>query len=352
MKKNNSFAFIIILFVSVGWLRAEKLAVLPGHKDPRGIAIGSGNLYVIELPNIYIYSLEDFKLKKKFGEEGDGPGQFRAPQPFDFSVRHDLQGGRLLVHSIGKVSLFDSTGKFIREMRGTSANRFNFLGGKFLAFQPLEQDGPGSYTALNIYDRELKKEKEIARMATWNQPGFSSFPEWFVFSNSPGSMCTADNKIFYCGGQRDFKIDGFDWSGKKLFCIEREYERLRFCKEDGEKVLQQLRNDPESDAYFDVIKRMVQFPDHFPAVRDLFADGQTLYVRTYKREGDKSEFFIFSGSGDFKKRVFLPLRLDTSKYAIPYLRDCYPFTFSRGKLYQLVKDEEKKEYELHVTTIE
>lgn len=63
-----------------------KVAVLPEVKRPAfDIIVDNNELFLVECATIYIYSLTDFKLKKKFGRRGEGPGEFKVHPAGDFS---------------------------------------------------------------------------------------------------------------------------------------------------------------------------------------------------------------------------------------------------------------------------
>ncbi len=75
MKKIFVFLFLLLL-TSVVY--TEKISILKELLQPDGMAIGNGRIYVTEKTSIYIYSLKDFNLIKKFGEKGEGPNEFRS----------------------------------------------------------------------------------------------------------------------------------------------------------------------------------------------------------------------------------------------------------------------------------
>ncbi len=56
-----------------------KVAVFDQLKKPSGFYINSDHLYIIEFPLIYVYSLKDYHLIKKFGRQGEGPGARKTP---------------------------------------------------------------------------------------------------------------------------------------------------------------------------------------------------------------------------------------------------------------------------------
>ena len=61
---------LLVLPVLVGAVFGEKLASFDSLMKPTGIFLDNRQIYIIENKTIFIYSLQDFQLKKKFGEEG------------------------------------------------------------------------------------------------------------------------------------------------------------------------------------------------------------------------------------------------------------------------------------------
>jgi len=66
---------------------------------------------------------------------------------------------------------------------------------------------------------------------------------------------------------------------------------------------------------------------------------------TWKRERGSNEFFIYDMSGKFLKRKMIPFRYETDLAP-------YPAMVKKGKLYQLVENEEKEQWELYVSKID
>ncbi|MCP5105464.1 MAG: hypothetical protein GY950_18905, partial [bacterium] len=76
MIKKLSVVFMVVFFAAV--LRAgTKVIPLPELMKPEHpLYFDKTQMYVIEGTSIYIYSLTDFKLVKKFGKQGEGPKEF------------------------------------------------------------------------------------------------------------------------------------------------------------------------------------------------------------------------------------------------------------------------------------
>jgi len=54
----------------------KKLATLKEVVNATSIEIDGDELFVLDEVVVYVYSMKDFKLLRKFGREGDGPGEF------------------------------------------------------------------------------------------------------------------------------------------------------------------------------------------------------------------------------------------------------------------------------------
>jgi hypothetical protein len=54
----------------------KKLAALKEVVNATAIEIDGDELFVLDEVVVYVYSMKDFKLLRKFGREGNGPGEF------------------------------------------------------------------------------------------------------------------------------------------------------------------------------------------------------------------------------------------------------------------------------------
>jgi hypothetical protein len=272
-------------------------------------------------------------LKKRFGKRGEGPREFI----FRIGITINVQTENILVLSTGKLSYFTKDGEFIKATKFMpSYGKFTPVGGRYV--------GGGSpntpeyfVVALNLFDSNLKFKKEICRMR------IPKLKDKRLFLVTPWDFHTYDRKIFLAA-EADFKINVFDETGKELYAITHDYERV--------KVTDQLRNrffdyvkkyrPPRSYA---LMKKFFKFPDYFPAVLQMRVDDGKIYVLTYKeKENGTCEFVVFDTRGKFIKQVYVPLVKADPVHV-------EPFTVHGGNLYQLVDNEDTEEYELHIFPI-
>jgi hypothetical protein len=55
---------------------AEKITTFPQLQKPEFINVGENLICINEGAVVFLYDLNDFKLIKKFGRNGEGPGEF------------------------------------------------------------------------------------------------------------------------------------------------------------------------------------------------------------------------------------------------------------------------------------
>jgi hypothetical protein len=108
----KKISFLAIIFVITGvLLQAEKLATLPDIVAPRSFDIAGDKLYIIDKTGFFLYSMKDFTLIKRFGKQGEGPGEFKT-MAF-MSVYPEF----LQINTWGKIMFFSRDGEFLRERK-------------------------------------------------------------------------------------------------------------------------------------------------------------------------------------------------------------------------------------------
>jgi hypothetical protein len=332
---------LLLLLILTTWTFAGKIAVFPAHVTADTIRVDNEYIYITEGSGVFIYSMKDFKLIKKFGRKGEGPKEFKGKP--ELNVQKDF----ILVNSTARVSFFSKNGTYIREVNNIVTGRaFQILGNGYAGYKMLVDKDGTRYSTINIYDAEFRKTKEVYRHESIVQEGKG----WKLFGRTYLKPLVCDNKIVVAG-EVDFIIHVFDDKGEKLFTIDREYRRVKFTEEHRNNVLYLYKTRPTTAPEYDWWKKNIRFPDYFPAIRTIYTADKKIYVRTYREKESKSEFFIFDANGKFVKHVFLPIAESSAKNAYPYMRDFSPFTIKDDNLYQLILDEETEEWALYVHEI-
>ena len=331
---------LILVFVCLAVpVCAEKIATFPDLLKPQGFDIAGGDIFITEGASVYIYSLENFQLKKKFGSVGEGPNEFKPVEHLSGKrILLSIKGNDLIIYSMAKVSYYSRNGEFKKELKALSGQWFipmddNFLGNGYL------QEDKTAYITVNIYDSNLKKVREVYRHESLVQQGkqiraVGVRPSLFYFS---------DDKIFIDNKEKD-AVMVFDRNGEKLYSITAPWERLKVTDNDKERYYEYYRCNPVLKPYFSEIKRRLTFPDYFPPIKYFYVSEDRVFVQTYRKDGENCEFYIFEPSGKLLSTEFLPV-LDRNA------RESYPAVLTKDKIYQLIEDEETEKWSLYITSM-
>jgi hypothetical protein len=328
---------LILLLSNI--ILADKVITFPGLIRPFFIDVDDNKIYVTDGPTIYIYSSNDFKLLKKFGKEGEGPREFKVNHSRNAgSVVTFVQADHILVNSVGRVTYFTKEGEYIKEAQTGSSSglRFQMTKGNFVGESFLGEKNT-NYVVKNLYDSNFKFKKELYRRKNFYQVegGLNPF-----YSVTP-IVRVYNNRIFISG---DSEIYVFAENGEKIYSIKCEYDKLPVTEDYKKGILNWYKTYPGVKQFFSLVKSRLKFPKYFPVIRMFHVVDQKVYVLTYKKKGDESEFVIFDINGKFFKKIMVPF---SEKDA----RLWYPYTIEDDKLYQLIENLDKKEWDLHIIDI-
>ena len=99
---------ILFLFVVINPALASESILLPDLFRPELIRVDQNQIYITEGPQVYIYSLDSFKLKGKFGAKGEGPQEFNTGGMVFGWLWLSIQTDQIFVHSMGKISYYSN----------------------------------------------------------------------------------------------------------------------------------------------------------------------------------------------------------------------------------------------------
>jgi len=334
------FLAITLLLLLPVLVSAAKVVPIQGPFKPYQIRIDESSAYIVEGASIYIYSLKDFSLQKKFGKKGEGPQEFILPPPGNVEIV--IGPDCLLVNSLGKLSYFTKQGEFKKEIKITTIQGSGVLplgdGDRFVAISNKFENN-AMYDAIEMFDADLKRGKEVFRVKSPLQPGKVDI----ITTARRPLLCTFADKIFF--GDPQGEIHVFDSSGKKRCTISQEYEKIKLSEEHKKRYILFFKTDPRYKQGWERFKDQLYFPAFLPVIRDLSVSDEKIYVLTSKNKDKKREFYILDLEGKLIKKVMLPL---------PEMNplELYPYTIKSNKLYQLIENENLETWELHITEIE
>jgi hypothetical protein len=338
MKK--SLVLLIVLFVFLTPVLA-RVVLMDGLMKPAMIMVKDNQMYILEKTTIFIYSLKDFKLIKKFGREGEGPREFMArtygpPMSLSYTL------GQLVVNSNNKLSYFDKNGNYIRE-RKAFANLVLFqVKDNFVAVGPALDKEKRFRICYRLFSKDLKEIKNLFHTNISVNPQDYVILPLTAIGHNPGYQ----DKLVIVASNSDFVIDIFDNTGKKIRRITRDFEKIQVPDKFKRDTHEWFKNESVYKQFYDSIKGLIKFKDYFPAIRDVLVADDTIHVITYKRKKDLWECIMLDMNGQEKKRVFVPL----SRY-IPFTY--YPLLYSveNGIFYSLVEDEDEEVWYLHTLNL-
>ena len=335
MKKIILLLFILLLALM---LYSAKKATLTEVMKPATISVDDHQLYVTEDATIFIYSLNDFSMLKKFGKQGQGPQEFalhpRVPVTLDVTTKE------IVINSLGKVSYFTKKGEFLREIK-PMPNFYGFqpIGKEFLGLgQAFEEKA--LYNTVNLFDANLNKIKELYRADS----GLKGPGKGIQVLQRPFIYQAYKNRILLPGSEENF-IEAYNTEMKKLFTIKVKQEKLPVTQEFKDKVIHYLKTSARTKDIYEFLLKPVTFPNHYPSIQAFFVVDDRIYVMTWKKEQLKNQFYIYDMKGTFIREHWIPLAYQNEL-------ELYPITLKNGKLYQLIEDPDSEEWILHISQID
>jgi hypothetical protein len=318
---------ILICLLFAVSLFGERLTSFPQLRKPRIIKVGENVICINEGFVMFLYDLNDFKLIKKVGRKGEGPGEFSS----DLTI--NILKEKIMIESQGKLSFYSFKGDLIKEMRRSPKyRRLKLLEDRYVvssgvlskevyhnAAKILDADFNELKTFYHDEARYHQQKQKTHRASTW-------------------TFDVSEKKCFIVGSS-DFKIDVFNKNGDLLYSISPEYERLKYSQEYIDAWFNRIKRNHGMNAYLNV-KQRIRFPEYFPAILDLIVDNGHVYVITYRMKENQSEVFIFNLEGKLVKKTWQPLK----NYDGVYL---FPYSIKNNYLYQLIDNEDTEVWELH-----
>ena len=306
-------------------LQAEKIGDLPELANPSQLIIGDGHIYVADGASVYIYSFDKLKLIRKFGREGEGPGEFatRPNQPIQ------IIPGKKCIHiaSLNKISQYGTRGDLIKENKYKARIVYTWpLGDRYVA-KGATAVKDQFYFTVNIYDSQFKPLKELYREKMDPRHRINAIdatgPELLVHRNRIVINTTRNRNGF----------DIFDSAGKRLYRIENISHPIPMTSKIKGNYIHFLKNDPKFKRIYERLKSRLFYPDFMPLFRYIQADGDWMVGVSYPDADLKRQIFLFDTNGKQIKKMASPL-------VSPNVEEVYPFRLFRNQLYQLVENEE------------
>jgi hypothetical protein len=321
-----------------------KIVSLPDILEPSCIAVDKQHIYIIDRDrSIFIYSTDDFRLIKRFGRMGEGPGEF-STRPV-LSVFPDI----LLFNILSKMIYFTLDGEFKKEIKIPfyyPPYYFPFVpvGDNFVGFSRfITQDGRSLLYGC-IYDKGFQLIKRFYGQVPVGAPPPPLGSERDVVLDCI-QMAIERNKIFIADSRKSFHISVFDSKGKLLYEIHKDFKKLKVTKEYKNGYIKKKMENRLWERVYSQYK--YKYKQYFPPFFSFKIDNEKIYLVTYTKEDNLYEIIVMNLKGDIIKRTFsFPLHPYGDLYALNYEYDIHG-----DKIFHMSYNYQTDVYELLITEI-
>jgi len=334
MKKEHWILLFILLslFTFTGPVFAEKVRTLTEVLHPFRFYVDEEQLYITEGVKVFIYSKKDYRLVKKFGKEGEGPGEvLLRRRGGNTEIGLIVQKEHIIVSTVGKLIYFTKDGNFVKEIKTAPAGRWLSPFGELFVGKKYIREKDGLYHGIALYDSNIKQLKLIYKHIHGWQGTEAEFNPLIV---EQADFEIGGDKIFVMDGARTM-IGCFDKTGQPLFSITIKDEIVEFTEEDKKNMVADYKTNAFWKRYYETRKHFFKFPEYFPPISMFTLDPveKKIYIKTEKKENGKQKWAVYDFNGKLIKTTLLPLG---------WLR------FYNGICYRLLLNEEEDEWELYV----
>jgi len=333
---------VVILCLSI-FLLSNPGRVLPELINPSMMETDGERLFILDGINVYVYALDDFRLMKKFGKQGEGPGELMT-QP-DLPLNMYVHKDRVIVNSSRKLAYFDKEGQFVKETKiPYLVSQIIPLKKNQLAVTKFNRrnDGSSILTVL-LTDEDMNPIKTVYSNELLNDQGRGKIA-WPLLSIQIQSR---ENHLFVFDQQLDFQIGIYDWDGNKVKEIKKDYTNVEITDAYKKQTLEWIKIQPALRNAPEEIKKMIYFLKYLPVMNHCLVRDNKIYIQTSRLIEDKVEFFVLDFSGRVLKQTYLP----NAKPESIRLNPAANYTFHQNHYYYLLENQDE-EWELNILNIE
>ena len=336
-KKAAVILFLFFFTVLLIYSENKRVYPLEDLSQPYLLTVHNGYLYITDGVNgsdeivLKRFSLKDFKYNKTIGKTGPGPGEYTG---FLFPA---FLPDTIFISSSHKISYFDYDGKFIKERRYPKFGTLKPVKDNYLSwkFERIENNPQVCYDLLDSEFKLMKRlycgnyiRRKNRKRDVFEISFYDTYKDKIVLAQREG-----------------FVIDIFNSDGSLINTIRQNYKPIPFTEKDKAAVINYWKITPPYNSKVDYFKQISIFPKYYPPILTCKLSDDKIFVVTYAKNKDGNEILVFSLTGKYIGKRFLPIIMNSPS-------EVSPFTIHNNYLYQIVENYEKEVWELHVLTIQ
>jgi len=334
--------FVFLMIFLIHFTFAGQTTTLKELSRPAIFIVKYDKLYILEKTSIFIYSLKDFKLIKKFGRAGEGPREFKTSAmgaPMSMSIHQD----KLVVNSLNKLSFFSKEGDFIEEIKNPLDGLLFLIKDRYVGIGPAPGENNKFFISFRLFGDDFKQQKILYQSDfDVNNPRELLLP-LPNFTYNP----VYKKKIYITSSSTEFIIDVYGADGQKEHTIKKDFQKIPIPEKYKQETHEWFKNDLRFKPYYESrLKNIIKFRDYFQPIRNIQIVDDTVHVITYKRKNDLWECILLDLKGNEKNRVFVPLDAYVPFTYYPILYSVY-----QEKMYTLIEDENDEVWKVHITEL-
>ncbi len=329
--------FILLIAVTVcGYSNNNVVATMEEFGKPESVTFGNGYMYVLEGTTIYIYKESDFTFVKKFGKNGEGPGELKKMM-FGAPLVVMPHNDKVYISSSSKVSVFSKTGDFIEEHKIAPFDSYFPFGDKYVCMSTAEKDGNPQLRVLALFLADSKFKKGKLLYKTDFQTGMNV---QFNFPIAPFYPTPEGDKLYITVGREGFAINEYNTNGDIVNKIRKKVKKLPVPADYKNKTTEWFKTDPNYKNMYSFFKNRISFREAFPPIFFMWPDGNRLNIFTNNMKGEDRECIITDTKGKEIKKVYLPI---PHTYGLGFTS---PYIIHKGHFYKFVENVDDETWEL------
>ncbi len=327
---------VFIFFISAFQVKADKPLVLSKTLAPLSMKIHGDCLYVTEKESLQLYSIKERRFVRFIGKFGQGPGEFAAP-PLVYRLTDD----KILVESFFKMAIHKADGEYVSERKCPIRSRFVVpFGDQYLIKKQRYFVGKKKNTIhyIYLYEKNFKLRKVLSEIIKDNVlVKLNAFPYEI-------DCRVYKNYVYIPRPEQGFVFNVFDKKGELIRTLKSDYKKIRVTDSMIKKKKDNLKKDLKE--HWPKVKQTLYFPDYLPSFKQFDISGDTIYLKTWERQGDESMFVLLDLEGKIKQTITLP---DAANLANEFSSDLY--VVLNGTYYYILGNPDTEEWELHSTDL-